>query len=185
MSLSTTRQLLKPEGSLGHQQYASGNELPATLLSKLRSSGKETRSTAAAQEAFTAPHSDTEVKSSSSSAAAPASTTAAAQPESTTDKFTNLKGKINHDVYKALTQRPFNFEKMSSVQEAVLNLLPGLAKTTGAVEGVDSVPTERADLLVKAKTGTGKTVAFLVPALEARFNDIEDERKRFIAANPG
>lgn len=66
-----------------------------------------------------------------------------------------------------------------------MNLLPGLAKTTVAGEGVDGAPTERADLLVKAKTGTGKTVAFLVPALEARFNDIEDERKRFIAANPG
>lgn len=75
---------------------------------------------------------------------------------------------------------------MSSVQEAVLNLLPELAITPSpAKEGEGAQVDARPDLLVKAKTGTGKTVAFLVPALEARFNDIEQERQRFIDANPG
>jgi ATP-dependent RNA helicase MSS116 len=96
-----------------------------------------------------------------------------------------LKGNIKYEIYKALTERPFKFEKMSSVQEAVLNLLPGLAQPVPANAGeVGAAENTRADLLVKAKTGTGKTVAFLVPALEARFKDIEQERQRFKEANP-
>ncbi|KAK9895498.1 DEAD-domain-containing protein [Cystobasidium minutum MCA 4210] len=186
-SLSTTGRISEPEGGIASQLQASRNVLPASLLAKLRSSGKPARSAAGSQTAFTAHQADAQAEPSSSKSSAEGSASVPAQaPESTTDKFTNLKGKINYDVYKALTQRPFNFEKMSSVQEAVLNLLPGLAQTTAAVEGSESnAVNERADLLVKAKTGTGKTVAFLVPALEARFNDIKDEQERFKAANPG
>lgn len=69
---------------------------------------------------------------------------------------------------------------MSSVQEAVLNYLPGLAEVAVG----ENAATERKDLLVKAKTGTGKTIAFLVPAIENRFNELEAERKRFKDANP-
>ena len=186
-TLSTTARLSEPEGGLAGQLDGSRNDLPASLLAKLRSSGKPAaRSASASGAAFTAPQVDTQAESSFSNSSAEVTAPASGEAsQSTTDKFTNLKGKINHDVYKALTQRPFNFEKMSSVQEAVLNLLPGLAQTTTAAESTDSAVNARADLLVKAKTGTGKTVAFLVPALEARFNDIKDEEQRFKDANPG
>ncbi len=58
---------------------------------------------------------------------------------------------------------------MSSVQAAVLPLLPELARPHNEDE-LDGPPR---DLLVKAKTGTGKTLAFLVPAIEARVKAIE------------
>ena len=52
---------------------------------------------------------------------------------------------------------------MSIVQAQIFPLLPDLVLPTS---------TQR-DLLVKAKTGTGKTMAFLVPAIEARVNEIK------------
>jgi ATP-dependent RNA helicase MSS116 len=58
---------------------------------------------------------------------------------------------------------------MSPVQEAVLSLLPGVAQDPGT------------DLLVKAKTGTGKTLAFLIPAIQTRLNDLEAHIKRLEA----
>jgi ATP-dependent RNA helicase MSS116 len=58
---------------------------------------------------------------------------------------------------------------MSPVQAAVLPLLPELARPYDEDEPVGSPR----DLLVKAKTGTGKTLAFLVPAIEARIKAIE------------
>jgi superfamily II DNA/RNA helicase len=58
-------------------------------------------------------------------------------------------------------EKIFKYKQMSKVQEAVLTRLP-LEK----------------DIFVKAKTGTGKTLAFLIPALESSFanqsfNDIK------------
>ena len=117
------------------------------------------------------------------------------------DSFHSLKGYIEYDLYKALVDKPFNFEKMSAVQEAVLGLMPELtdASARGAekakvsedtVTKLEDGITRRGhrelstDLLVKAKTGTGKTVAFLVPALEARVQDMIQEQKDFKAANP-
>lgn len=84
---------------------------------------------------------------------------------------------------------------MSAVQERVLGLLPELAapsargapKAETGEEANVSTRGKRAiatDLLVKAKTGTGKTVAFLVPALEARHRDLKEEARRFAAENP-
>jgi ATP-dependent RNA helicase MSS116, mitochondrial len=58
---------------------------------------------------------------------------------------------------------------MSSVQAAVLPLLPELARPFNE----DDPHGSPRDLLVKAKTGTGKTLAFLVPAIEARIKAIE------------
>jgi ATP-dependent RNA helicase MSS116 len=58
---------------------------------------------------------------------------------------------------------------MSSVQAAVLPLLPELARPHNKDES-DGPPR---DLLVKAKTGTGKTLAFLVPAIEARVKAVD------------
>ena len=58
---------------------------------------------------------------------------------------------------------------MSPVQAAVLPLLPELARP----HNKDEPNGPPRDLLVKAKTGTGKTLAFLVPAIEARIRAID------------
>lgn len=89
--------------------------------------------------------------------------------EEDTSKFASLKGKIDADLLKALTGRPFRLTDMTEVQQRVLSKLPGL------------VTTNREDLLVKAKTGTGKTIAFLSPAISARDAQLE---KAVAAANP-
>lgn len=113
--------------------------------------------------------------------------------------FAALKGRIAHNTLKALTFRPFQFERMSEVQERVLGLMPELVggRTRGELAKMDAAARseakgsgeeddpevtaetqasgERPDLLVKARTGTGKTVAFLVPALQARLAQIERE----------
>lgn len=88
---------------------------------------------------------------------------------------------------------------MSAVQEKVLNLLPELAYPTARGADPASTTTPQSsdtstrgsrdiggtDLLIKAKTGTGKTLAFLVPAVEARQKDLEQEAKNFKEKNPG
>jgi len=58
---------------------------------------------------------------------------------------------------------------MSPVQAAVLPLLPELARP----HNEDESHGPPRDLLVKAKTGTGKSLAFLVPAIEARIRAVE------------
>jgi ATP-dependent RNA helicase MSS116 len=70
---------------------------------------------------------------------------------------------------RAITEKPFNHTEMSLVQAAVLPLLPELARPYD--EHKPHGPPR--DLLVKAKTGTGKTLAFLVPAIEARIKAID------------
>ncbi|EPQ32295.1 uncharacterized protein PFL1_06833 [Pseudozyma flocculosa PF-1] len=85
--------------------------------------------------------------------------------------FDSMKGHISYPTWKALTVKPFGYKDMSLVQEKVLHLLPELAENLTK----DSAPMEDGrgrDLLVKAKTGTGKTIAFLVPAIEARVKAI-------------
>jgi superfamily II DNA/RNA helicase len=83
--------------------------------------------------------------------------------------FSTLRMKVNPDTLRAITDKPFNHAQMSSVQAAVLPLLPELARP---YDGHQSHGPPR-DLLVKAKTGTGKTLAFLVPAIEARIKAID------------
>jgi ATP-dependent RNA helicase MSS116 len=58
---------------------------------------------------------------------------------------------INPNTQKAIRQ-VFKYEEMSSVQDAVLSKLPN-----------------QTDMFVKAKTGTGKTLAFLIAAIETAF----------------
>ncbi|KAK0635976.1 P-loop containing nucleoside triphosphate hydrolase protein [Bombardia bombarda] len=60
--------------------------------------------------------------------------------------FTQLAGRLQPQLLKALEQ--MKYEYMSPVQKQVLSL-----------------PTFTQDCLVQAKTGTGKTIAFLLPAL--------------------
>ncbi|KAJ1030043.1 hypothetical protein NDA16_000956 [Ustilago loliicola] len=91
------------------------------------------------------------------------------------ETFASLKGAINPALLKALTVKPFAYTNMSAVQQSVLHLLPDIASGVG--EHAAPMPDGKGrDMLVKAKTGTGKTIAFLVPALEARLRSIEDVR---------
>lgn len=72
-------------------------------------------------------------------------------------------------ILRALTKGPFNLTTMSPVQAQVLPLLPEIAEPFNP----DSPSTHPRDLLVRAKTGTGKTLAFLIPAVEARLKAID------------
>ncbi|KIM36634.1 hypothetical protein M413DRAFT_77910 [Hebeloma cylindrosporum] len=78
--------------------------------------------------------------------------------------FNTISDTIHPHTFKAITVRPFQHTHMSIVQAQIFPLLPELALRS---------PTPP-DLLVKAKTGTGKTMAFLVPAIEARANAIKE-----------
>ncbi|CEH19528.1 dead-domain-containing protein [Ceraceosorus bombacis] len=84
--------------------------------------------------------------------------------------FASLKGHIDYGTFKALTVKPFGYVDMSDVQREVLHLLPKLAD----VKSGEMEDGKGRDLLVKAKTGTGKTLAFMVPAVESRINAIHD-----------
>lgn len=82
--------------------------------------------------------------------------------------FSAIQDSIHPKTYAALTKGPFHYTDMSVVQAEVLPLLPALAEPHQA----DALPKPQRDLLVKAKTGTGKTIAFLVPAIEARLKQL-------------
>lgn len=86
-----------------------------------------------------------------------------------TNEFRSLKGSIAYPTFKALTVRPFGYEEMSDVQFEVLKLLPHLSDPH-----MGAIPDGQGgrDMLVKARTGTGKTIAFLVPAIETRLRAI-------------
>jgi ATP-dependent RNA helicase MSS116 len=75
--------------------------------------------------------------------------------------FTDLQHIVDYNLLKAMIEKPFEYKFMSPVQHAVLSLLPALCHGKGI------------DLLVKAKTGTGKTLAFLVPAIQSRINELQ------------
>lgn len=81
------------------------------------------------------------------------------------DAFTTVSDKLSKHTIQAITVSPHKHTKMSPVQSAIFNLLPNL---------VDNDSKDRKDLFVKSKTGTGKTMAFLVPAIEARVKAIKE-----------
>lgn len=98
--------------------------------------------------------------------------------------FSALKGVVSDSTFRSLTGKPFGYEMMSEVQGNILPRidditlpLPGSQAAPRAGDDADQdkpIPFEDGptDLLVKARTGTGKTIAFLVPALEARLKQI-------------
>ncbi|KAA1085576.1 hypothetical protein PGT21_011707 [Puccinia graminis f. sp. tritici] len=96
----------------------------------------------------------------------------------TTQPFSSIESYISPALYRAVTQSPFGYSHMSAVQDQLLSDLPNLIQAT---EGGQS---RTKDLLVKAKTGTGKTLAFLIPAIESRLRDLEAEQARFKSQNP-
>ncbi|EIM81977.1 DEAD-domain-containing protein [Stereum hirsutum FP-91666 SS1] len=112
--------------------------------------------------------------------------TAHDSPDATYDAqpdFSTLKGKISDRTLKAITVKPMELKHMSPVQAAVLPLLPELARGYDPAEYRDGqLSGPPRDLLVKAKTGTGKTLGFLVPAIEARLKAIDKAGQRALAA---
>ncbi|WAR61205.1 hypothetical protein PtB15_13B457 [Puccinia triticina] len=96
----------------------------------------------------------------------------------TTQPFSSIESYISPALYRAVTESPFGYSHMSAVQDQLLSDLPNLIQ--GSEDGV----TKTKDLLVKAKTGTGKTLAFLIPAVESRLRDLEAEQLRFKTQNP-
>ncbi|KAG2146335.1 P-loop containing nucleoside triphosphate hydrolase protein [Suillus clintonianus] len=90
----------------------------------------------------------------------------------------SIKQIISYPTFKAVTEKPYQFKAMTPVQAEVIKLLPELAHPPESTS--DDVPTRPRDLLVKAKTGTGKTFAFLIPAIEARVNAIHAWGKKAV-----
>lgn len=95
--------------------------------------------------------------------------------------FSTLKDSISHDLLKAITDKPMKLTHMSPVQAQVLPLLPDLILSPEILKEGEELPKIPRDLLVKAKTGTGKTLAFLVPVIEARIRAIEAHAKQAVA----
>ena len=107
-----------------------------------------------------------------------------------------LEDRVNHDTLKALTVHPLQLESMTPVQERVTALLPNIAYPWDPEQIVvlSSLPSDRKppvvdrntprDILVRAKTGTGKTFAFLIPTIESRLNYVEHHAK-LAAINAG
>jgi ATP-dependent RNA helicase MSS116 len=80
--------------------------------------------------------------------------------------FETLRGVIDDKTLKAIKHT-----HMSPVQARIFPLLPGLVLPYNP-----DTPRSKEnpkDLLVKAKTGTGKTMGFLIPAIEARLKAID------------
>ncbi|KAK7035209.1 hypothetical protein VNI00_011976 [Paramarasmius palmivorus] len=89
-------------------------------------------------------------------------------------QFKSLQGVVSSATLKAITWKPYNFSSMSPVQAEVLPLVSELSEPFDPT--AKEVPSR--DLLVRAKTGTGKTLAFLVPAIEARLKAINAAGKK-------
>ncbi|GAA5973078.1 hypothetical protein JCM11641_000403 [Rhodosporidiobolus odoratus] len=97
--------------------------------------------------------------------------------------YESIKTSLHAPVYRAVTEKPFRYETMTDVQAAVLSLLPDLAappRSEGTLEEIKQAQ----DLLVRAKTGTGKTLGFLIPALEGRLRSLEAFLETFKQENP-
>lgn len=88
--------------------------------------------------------------------------------EKTGKPFASLTGALLPDTLKAIMVKPFKLTSMTPIQEEVLSLLPDLAKP------YNPESTSSRDLLIRARTGTGKTLAFLVPVIEARVRAVEN-----------
>ena len=86
--------------------------------------------------------------------------------------FESMEGILSKGTLRAVTQSPYKFTHMSSVQAAVFDYLPRLSDPYDPETPSDASEHPR-DLLVKAKTGTGKTAAFMIPAIEQRIKTLE------------
>jgi ATP-dependent RNA helicase MSS116 len=106
-------------------------------------------------------------------AALAAKTTIQQGPDATTTPsineaplFETLRGVIHDNSLAAIKHT-----HMSPVQARIFPLLPGLVLPYNPATPRST--DDPKDLLVKAKTGTGKTMGFLIPAIEARLKAID------------
>ncbi|MBW0510428.1 hypothetical protein O181_050143 [Austropuccinia psidii MF-1] len=95
-----------------------------------------------------------------------------------TKPFSEIQSYVSPALYRAITESPFGYSHMSSVQDRLLTDLPDL------IQKPDDLESKTKDLMVKAKTGTGKTLAFLIPAIESRLRDLANEASQFKLHNP-
>jgi ATP-dependent RNA helicase MSS116 len=79
-----------------------------------------------------------------------------------------MEGVLSKETLRALTKSPYKFTHMSPVQAAVFDYLPRLSDPYSPEASTDESELPPRDVLVKAKTGTGKTAAFVIPAIEQR-----------------
>ncbi|GAA96255.1 uncharacterized protein L969DRAFT_43513 [Mixia osmundae IAM 14324] len=89
-------------------------------------------------------------------------------PKSAIEKASQLKGVIDPRLYSALVDAPFHYKDLTVPQKTVLSLMPEL----GLPPNSNEVQAGGLDLLIKSRTGTGKTIAFLLPALEAALRKV-------------
>ena len=92
--------------------------------------------------------------------------------------FDSMEGALSKETLAAVTQSPYKFTHMSPVQAAVFDFLPHISDPydSKALLG-ESEPPPR-DLLVRARTGTGKTAAFVIPAIEQRVKILKELGER-------
>ncbi|GAA5839658.1 hypothetical protein JCM5353_003332 [Sporobolomyces roseus] len=105
------------------------------------------------------------------------------KPESAPLTYRSIQSSLHAPVYRAVTERPFKYDTMTDVQAAVLSLLPRLASSPAPNDTPAEIQ-QAQDVLVRAKTGTGKTLAFLIPALEGRLRSLETFLAKFKEENP-
>ena len=87
--------------------------------------------------------------------------------------FESMEGILSKETLRAVTHSPYKFTHMSPVQAAVFDYLPRISDPYDPeVSSGESEPPPR-DILVKAKTGTGKTAAFVIPAIEQRVKTLK------------
>ena len=82
--------------------------------------------------------------------------------------FESMEGILSKETLKAVTKSPYSFTHMTPVQAAVFDYLPRISDPYDPEAPSDEAEPPPRDLLVKAKTGTGKTAAFMIPAIEQR-----------------
>ncbi|GAA5942198.1 hypothetical protein JCM1841_006093 [Sporobolomyces salmonicolor] len=112
---------------------------------------------------------------------APASTAEVAPSPPKT--YSSIQQNLHAPVYRAITQKPFQYATMTDVQAAVLSRLPQLAGSPVRSDTSNEIQAAQ-DILVRAKTGTGKTLGFLIPALEGRLRSLEDFLEKYKRENP-
>ncbi|KAK4700708.1 hypothetical protein P7C70_g5535, partial [Phenoliferia sp. Uapishka_3] len=110
------------------------------------------------------------------------------KPVSEAKTYLSIQNALHPQVYKAVTDRPFRYSTMTDVQAAVLSELPRLSSSPSEIPyasltSIDAID-QAQDLLVRAKTGTGKTLAFLIPALEGRLRSLESFLTQYRLENP-
>ncbi|GAA6056898.1 hypothetical protein JCM3770_001315 [Rhodotorula araucariae] len=113
--------------------------------------------------------------------AAPVEDAPSVQPPKT---YKSIQASLHAPVYRAVTEKPFRYATMTDVQGAVLSRLPRLSSSPKRLDEAGNAIAAAQDLLVRAKTGTGKTLAFLIPALEGRLNELETFLETYKRENP-